>query len=882
MARYNAKDVEPRWRAAWAQAKAFKAADVPASGDTRPKAYVLEMFPYPSGKIHVGHSRNYAMGDVVARTRRMQGYDVLHPMGWDAFGMPAENAAMQRGVHPKAWTYDNIDAMRAQLKLLGISIDWDREFATCDPEYYEQQQRIFLKFLEKGLAYRKAAKVNWDPVDHTVLANEQVIDGKGWRSGAPVETRELEQWFFKITHYAEDLLAALDGLDRWPEKVRTMQAHWIGKSRGANVRFKFSAATPPPKTALDASGAPYDAIEVFPTRPDTLYGASFVAIAADHPLAKALAKRDRKLQTFQKKCAALGTSEEAIEKAEKLGYYTGLRVEHPLVPGWEIPVWAANFVLSTYGTGAIFGSPAGDQRDLEFARKYGLPVLPVVLPPNVKAEEHAITDEAYTGPGTIYNSDFLNGLDIDAAKAKVIERLEALEAGEGETVFRLRDWGVSRQRYWGCPIPVIRCPKCGVVPVPDDQLPVTLPEDVSFDKPGNPLLRHPTWKQVDCPECGGPAERETDTLDTFVDSSWYFARFCAPKAEAPVDKAATQHWMPVDQYVGGVEHAVLHLLYARFFTRAMMDCGLLDLDSPEPFAGLFTQGMVTHETYTSAEGEWLSPDEVELTDGGAVRVSDASPVKRGVLEKMSKSKRNVVDLESFVADYGADVARWFVLSDSPPERDVEWSAAGVEGAWRFVQKVWSVVDALPDAKLLAAEGLQPLKAADGVDGDALGVRKAAHKTILAVSDGVEQFRFNVAVANVHEFVSTLRKAESADSAAMRAARVEACGILARLIAPFMPHLAEECWARLGGTGFVSHAPWPQADQALTVEDTVLLPIQVNGKRRGELEAAKGAPLSAEDAEAQARDIPGVARALEGKTVRKVIVVPDRIINIVVQ
>ncbi len=871
MARYNAKEVEPRWRKAWAQADAFAPLDAP----DRPKAYVLEMFPYPSGKIHVGHSRNYAMGDVVARFRRMQGYDVLHPMGWDAFGLPAENAAIQRGVHPGPWTRQNITLMRAELELLGVSIDWSREFATCDADYYEHQQRIFLKFLEHGIAYRRSSKVNWDPVEHTVLANEQVIDGKGWRSGAPVETRELEQWFFNITRYAEDLRAALDGLERWPDKVRTMQANWIGKSEGARVTFAFCSATPPPK-GYDAPG-----VDVFTTRPDTLYGASFVAVAADHPLAKAIAKKDRKLKTFQKKCAALGTSEEAIETAEKLGYPLGVRVEHPLVPGWEIPVWAANFVLSTYGTGAIFGSPAGDQRDLEFARKYGLPVLPVVLPPNTTPDAHRIEGEAYTGPGTIINSDFLNGLSTDDAKAMVIKRLEAADAGEGQTTYRLRDWGVSRQRYWGCPIPIIHCDTCGAVPVPDADLPVVLPEDVDFSEPGNPLDRHPTWKNVACPICGGPARRETDTLDTFVDSSWYFARFCNPKAEAPVDKEACARWLPVDQYVGGVEHAVLHLLYARFFTRAMIDCGLLDLKDPEPFAGLFTQGMVTHATFKGADGAWLEPGDVTLADGAATDLK-GKPVTIGPAEKMSKSKRNVVPLGEFVADYGADVARWFVLSDSPPERDVEWSAGGVEGAWRFVQKVWSVVDALPSSDLLAAEGLAPLAAATEAGGAALDVRKAAHRAIAAVTDGVESFRFNVAVAQIHEFASVLRKAESADSAAMRAARVEACGILARLIAPFMPHLAEECWARLGGDGLVCHAPWPEADAALLVEDTVLLPIQVNGKKRGELQAAKGAALSVEDAEARARDVPGVARALEGKTVRKVIVVPDKIINIVAQ
>ncbi|MCG8443409.1 MAG: leucine--tRNA ligase [Caulobacterales bacterium] len=867
MSRYNAKEVEPKWRAAWSEARAFRACE-PEDAEGRAKYYVLEMFPYPSGKIHVGHSRNYAMGDVVARHRRMRGDNVLHPMGWDAFGLPAENAAMQRKVHPGAWTRENIKVMRGQLELLGLSIDWEREFATCDPEYYRQQQRIFLAFWEKGLAYRKSSKVNWDPVDHTVLANEQVIDGRGWRSGAPVETRELDQWFLKITAYADDLLTGIQELDRWPDKVRLMQENWIGKSRGAQVRFPFHPATPPPK---DYEG---DGLEVFTTRPDTLFGASFLAVAPDHELTKLLARKDRKLKTFVKKCAQLGTSEEAIEKADKLGYYTGLQVAHPLVPGWEIPVWVANFVLASYGTGAIFGSPAGDQRDLEFARKYGLSIKPVVLPPGADPEAHAITDEAYVGDGTIYNSEFLDGLSIEDAKTKVIDALEARGVGEGAITYRLRDWGVSRQRYWGCPIPVIHCAECGPQPVPDADLPVTLPEDVSFDQPGNPLERHPTWRDVACPVCGGPARRETDTLDTFVDSSWYQLRFASPRHEpAPLEPKATSYWLPVDQYVGGVEHAVLHLLYARFFTRAMRDIGLADMSEPEPFQGLFTQGMVTHETYQAGDGRWLSPGEVAERDGALVEIATTTPVARGGVEKMSKSKRNVVDLDEFVADFGADVVRWFVLSDSPPERDVEWSAAGVEGAWRFIQRIWSAVDAAPE------DAENPLHAPAGGQGPALELRRATHKTIAAVTDGAENFRFNVAVAAIHEFVNTLRRIEG-DAPGLEEAQAEARGVLARLIAPFLPHLAEECWERLGGEGFVCDAPWPEADPTLTSDDIVLLPIQVNGKKRGEIESEKGRKLSAADAESRARSVPGVARALEGLTVRKVIVVPDRIINIV--
>ena len=873
MSRYNAKEVEPKWRDAWETRDVFRALSSTEAGE-KPKAYILEMFPYPSGKIHVGHSRNYAMGDVVARHKRMLGFNVLHPMGWDAFGLPAENAAMKNNVHPGAWTRANIATMRDQLKLLGLSIDWSREFATCEPEYYVHQQRIFLKFWEEGLVTRRKAKVNWDPVDHTVLANEQVVDGRGWRSGALVEQRELEQWVFKITDYADDLLSAIDTLERWPEKVRIMQSNWIGKSRGARVRFPLHPASRPPK------GFEEDAIEVFTTRPDTLFGASFVAIAPDHPLTKALAaqKGQSALRKFIKTCAQLGTSEAAIESAEKLGHPTKLSVCHPLVPGWEIPVWVANFVLSTYGTGAVFGSPAGDQRDLEFARKYGLPIKPVVLPPNVDADDHVVGEEAYTGGGTLYNSEFLNGVSIDDGKARVIEELEQRGMGTGSTTFRLRDWGVSRQRYWGCPIPVIHCEDCGAVPVPDADLPVKLPEDVDFSEPGNPLARHPSWKHVPCPSCGKPALRETDTLDTFVDSSWYHLRFCSPhETDRPLDPAETAYWMPVDQYVGGVEHAVLHLLYARFFTRGIDKTGLADLPQPEPFAGLFTQGMVTHESFRSASDEWLAPFEVEERDGALVEIKTGKPVTRGAVEKMSKSKRNVVDLDAFVSDYGADVARWFVLSDSPPERDVEWTASGVEGAWRFVQRAWAIVDALPtDAPPPSA-----LPDLSGASGAALNLRKAAHKAVKTVSESIEGFRFNVAVAALYELAGILRKAESeADAPLMTEARAEAASLFARILAPFVPHLAEECWERIGGAGLVAEAEWPEADPALVMDNVVVLPIQVNGKKRGEIEAEKGVALSVEDAETKARSIASVAHALEGKTVRKVIVVPDRIINIV--
>jgi leucyl-tRNA synthetase len=854
MARYNPKDVEPKWRDAWAKADVFRA---PNASD-KPKYYVLEMFPYPSGRIHMGHVRNYAMGDVVARYKRARGFNVLHPMGWDAFGMPAENAAMERGVHPAGWTYDNIAAMREQLKLLGLSIDWSREFATCDPAYYGQQQRWFLKLLEKGLVYRKEAQVNWDPVDMTVLANEQVIDGRGWRSGAAVEKRKLTQWFLRITDYADALLEGLTTLERWPDKVRLMQENWIGKSMGLRLAFRW-AATPP--QGLESG------LEVYTTRPDTLFGAAFVGIAPDHPLAEQLAAADPKVAAFVAECRKGGTSEADIEAAEKLGRDTGLEVVHPFDPDWKLPVWIANFILMDYGTGAIFGCPAHDQRDLEFARKYGLPVQPVVLPPGEDPATFGVTDEAYVGPGSIFNSGFMDGLDVEAAKAAAIERVEKQQQGQGATVYRLRDWGVSRQRYWGAPIPVIHCEKCGVAPVPDEQLPVELPQDVAFDKPGNPLLRHPTWRHVACPSCGGPGERETDTLDTFVDSSWYFARFANPQHPEPIDKAAADYWLPVDQYIGGVEHAVLHLLYARFITRALKDEGMLSVS--EPFAGLFTQGMVTHETYRGPAGEWIEPAFVEVVGEGRRRaarhVETRAALEIGDIEKMSKSKKNVVDPEDMVEDYGVDAARLFVMSDSPPERDVQWTTGGIEGAGRFVQRVWAEFESQP------AGG--PEAAPDET------LRRATHKLVKAVTDSIEGFRFNSGIARLYEFLNVLKDFKT-DGAApgVLAARAEALSVFARLIAPFTPHLAEECWRAIGGDGMVVDAPWPHFDPALAEDAEVVMPVQVNGKRRGEVRAARDA--DAETVRALALADPAVSVHLAGLTVRKVIVVPGRIVNIV--
>ncbi|WGM32667.1 leucine--tRNA ligase [Brevundimonas sp. NIBR11] len=854
--RYDPKTAEPRQQARWADANAFVTKDT-----GRKKYYVLEMFPYPSGNIHMGHARNYVMGDVVARHKRAQGYDVLHPMGWDAFGMPAENAAMERGIHPKGWTYDNIANMRAQLKLLGLSLDWSREFATCDPEYYGKQQAWFLELYRRGLVYRRDGVVNWDPVDNTVLANEQVIDGRGWRSGALVEKRKLNQWFLRITDYADDLIDGLQTLEgRWPDKVRLMQENWIGKSKGATLWWDVVEV--PEALAGGPADGPnhaHDPIEVYTTRPDTLFGASFIALAPDHPLTKAIAEHRPDVADFIKICAQTGTSEADIEKAEKLGVDLGVRVQHPFDPAQTLPVWSANFVLSTYGSGAIFGCPAHDQRDLDFARKYDLPVTPVVKPDDADTIE--VGNEAYTGPGRIFNSRFLDGMDVEAAKAAAIAKIEALGQGKGATIYRLRDWGVSRQRYWGCPIPIVHCASCGVVEVPADQLPVILPDDVTFDVPGNPLDRHPTWKHVKCPSCGADAVRETDTLDTFVDSSWYFARFTDPNADAPINKDAADRWLAVDQYIGGVEHAVLHLLYARFITRALSDAGMLSVK--EPFAGLFTQGMVVHETYKSQNGNWLAPDQVEKRDGKWVDIELGQPVIVGDVEKMSKSKKNVVAPQEILETHGVDAGRLFVLSDSPPERDVQWTPGGVEGASRFVQRVWTLFDS-HDA---AAAGDPARDAA---------LLKETHKAIKAVSEGVEGFRFNSAIAKLYAFVATLRDFGGASGAA----RKEALSALARLVAPFTPHVAEEGWSRIGEAGMVLDAPWPVYDPSLAADDEVVLPIQINGKRRGEITMPRGADAKAVEAEALAN--PAVVAYLDAnsQSIRKVIVVPDRIVNLV--
>ncbi len=870
--RYNAREAEPRWQKIWEEREIYKT----RNDDPRPKYYVLEMFPYPSGRIHMGHVRNYAMGDVVARYMRAKGHNVLHPMGWDAFGLPAENAAAQNKIHPKNWTYENIATMKKQLKSMGLSLDWSREIATCDPEYYQHQQKLFLDFLKAGLVERKMSKVNWDPVDHTVLANEQVIDGRGWRSGALVEQRELTQWFFKITKFSEELLDAIDTLDRWPEKVRLMQKNWIGKSEGLLMRFMLAG---------NNEGA--SEVEVFTTRPDTLFGAAFVALAADHPLATEAAKKNPALAAFIEECKRTGTAQEAIDKAEKKGVDTGLRATHPFDPSWQLPVYVANFVLSGYGTGAVFGCPAHDQRDLEFARKYNLPVNPVVIPEGADPKTFAINDEAYVEDGKLANSRFLDGMTVEAAKEEVAKRLENETRGnrpvaKRQIQFRLRDWGISRQRYWGCPIPIIHCEKCGVVPVPDKDLPVKLPEDVSFDKPGNPLDHHPAWKHVKCPSCGGPARRETDTMDTFVDSSWYFLRFTAPDAPTPTDLKAEKHWMPVDQYIGGVEHAILHLLYSRFFTRAMKETGHASID--EPFKGLFTQGMVVHETYRKPDGTYASPAEIKIEMAGGERIVTLSKtgekIDVGPIEKMSKSKRNTVDPDDILSSYGADTARWFMLSDSPPDRDVIWTEEGVQGATRFVQRLWRLTNDI--AELAAPSGAsKPAQFSDA----ATAVRKHAHAALKNVSEDIERLRFNRAIAQVYQATNALTDAAAkAKEAGKQAAGDlawafrEAGEILVRLAAPMMPHLAEECWAALGHKTLAAEQPWPVLEKALLVEETITLPVQVNGKKRADVTVPRNAGNP--EIEAAVLALEPIQRELGNRAPKRVIIVPQRIVNVV--
>jgi leucyl-tRNA synthetase len=870
--RYNAREAEPRWQKVWDGRGIFAT----RNDDPRPKYYVLEMFPYPSGRIHMGHVRNYTMGDVLARFMRARGHNVLHPMGWDAFGLPAENAAMERRIPPRAWTYQNIAAMKAQLQSMGLSLDWSREFATCDPSYYKHQQKMFLDFMRAGLAEREQRKVNWDPVDLTVLANEQVIDGRGWRSGAVVEQREMNQWVFKITKYSQELLDALDTLDRWPDKVRLMQRNWIGRSEGLLIRFALDPSTTP---------AGETEVKVFTTRHDTLFGAKFLGVAPDHPLAQAAAAKNPALAAFIAECKRHGTAQAIIDTQEKLGFDTGIKAVHPFDPTWTLPVYVANFVLMEYGTGAIFGCPAHDQRDLDFVNKYGLGNTPVVCPPDVDPTSFVITDVAFVDEGRMINSRFLDGMTIEQAKDDVAKKLETemrggAPVGERQVNFRLRDWGISRQRYWGCPIPVIHCGTCGVVPVRDADLPVALPEDATFDKPGNALDHHPTWKHVACPQCGGNASRETDTMDTFVDSSWYFARFTDPWNEgAPTTRAVVDRMLPVDQYIGGVEHAILHLLYSRFFTRAMKLTGHIGIE--EPFAGMFTQGMVVHETYRKQDGGWVTPAEIRIEGVGEARratlIETGEEVKIGSIEKMSKSTRNTVDPDDIIGEYGADVARWFVLSDSPPDRDVIWTEEGVQGSWRFVQKLWRLVGEAADIAPAGTAG------APEDPGAILALRKAAHGALAKVTDEIPKLRFNRCVAHVYELSNSLQAALAAaknggGGPAYAAAVHEAIEIMVLLFSPMMPHLAEECWAALGHKTLIAEAAWPKVEESLLVEDTVTLPVQVNGRKRAEVTVPRNAGNA--EVERAVLELEAVRRALEGKPPKKVIVVPQRIVNVV--
>ncbi|MBE2192063.1 MAG: leucine--tRNA ligase [Alphaproteobacteria bacterium] len=845
--RYNIREVEEKWRKAWEDRNVFHVTE----NSSKKKYYVLEMFPYPSGRIHMGHVRNYSLGDVVARYRTAQGYNVLHPMGWDAFGLPAENAAIERNAHPKDWTYENIVAMKVQLKQMGLSIDWDREVTTCAPDYYKHEQKMFLDFLKEGLAYRKEMIVNWDPVENTVLANEQVVDGKGWRSGAAVERKKLNQWSLKITDYAEELLEAIKTLDRWPDKVRIMQENWIGKSQGCRFTFNVTDSA--------------ETLDVFTTRPDTLFGASFAAMAADHPLAQKLCDGKDGYKEFVAQCQAMGTSEAAIEQAEKIGFNTGYFVDHPFVEGKKLPIYLANFILMDYGTGAIFGCPAHDQRDFDFATKYSLEIIQVVAPADGSKVELPYTDD-----GLLVNSDFMNDMSMTDAKAAAIAKMESMKRGKGITQYRLRDWGISRQRYWGCPIPIIYCDDCGTVPVPENQLPVELPYDVSFDKPGNPLTHHPTWKHVQCPSCGKNATRETDTFDTFFESSWYFARYTDPKNDGigfAKDKAA--YWLPVDQYIGGVEHAVLHLLYSRFFTRALSKCGYMD--TPEPFAGLYTQGMINHMTYKDRDGKWIYPKDVMKDENGnwIMATGNHEPVTAGRVEKMSKSKRNTIDPQDILDSYGADAARLFILSDSPPDRDLEWTEAGLGGAWRFINRLYSMITEKKDFALTKAQGA-PSDAAKKL-------QQKAHQTIHAVAQSIEAFHMNKAVAKLRELSNAIEefKPESDDDAPFYREAIE---YLVRGLNPMAPHLTEELWSELGHKTLLVQTPWPDINPEFLIADTATIAIQINGK----LKATIQLPMDTiqEDAEKAALEDDTIARALDGKTIRKVIVIPNRIVNVV--
>jgi len=834
MNKVDVKKIDKKWQDFWKNNK-----KVLKDTDKKKKYYCLEMFPYPSGKIHMGHVRNYAIGDVLARYKSMLGFNVLHPMGWDSFGMPAENAARENNLDPKEWTKKNIATMKNQLQSLGLSIDWDLEISTCDEEYYKHQQSLFIDFFNKGLVVRKETYVNWDPVDKTVLANEQVINGRGWRSNAVVERKKLSQWFFNISKFSDELLNDLDDLNQWPEKVKLMQKNWIGKSVGCEIDFEIK----------DQKN-----VKIFTTRPDTIFGATFLALSVDHPLCKNFEKR-KDFIDFKKKASQVGTTEEAIANAEKIGFDTGFVASHPFIKGKSIPVFIANFILMDYGTGAIFGCPAHDQRDLDFAKKYKLEIIQVVKSNNVV--ENNKKDKAYDGDGKLINSDFLNNLSVNDAKQKIIEEIEKRKIGNKKISFRLKDWGISRQRYWGCPIPMIYLKDGTVVPVDKSELPIKLPDNVDLNTKGNPLENHPNWKITKCKKTGESAIRETDTLDTFVDSSWYFVRFCSPKLkEKPFDEKSLSYWMPVDQYIGGVEHAILHLLYSRFFMRAIA-LSNEKVKIKEPFKGLFTQGMVCHETYKNKEGKWLSPEEISKIEKSKIIIGPA--------EAMSKSKKNVVDPESMINIYGADAIRWFMLSDSPPDRDIQWSNEGVAAAHRFVQRVW-----------LLNENILKRKEAKVSEKEEKNLLTKTNKYIHKITNLIEKFQLNVAIATIYEAIRFFE--ENLTKNVKNQILLQSQANLMKVLMPFMPHLSCECISKIEGENFYSTIEWPKVEKSLLVEEEVIIVVQVNGKKRGLFSTKKD--TAEQEAIDRAKKIENIEKNLKNKKIIKKIFVKNKIVNFI--
>mgnify|MGYP006076215361 CR=1 FL=1 len=829
MSSYDHSIIEAKWQKHWQDNNLFNV----TVDKEKPKYYILEMLPYPSGKLHMGHVRNYSIGDALARVKRAMGFNVLHPMGWDSFGLPAENAAIENKTHPLKWTIENIKEMRNGLKSIGLSYDWNREVTTCFPEYFKHEQKIFLDFLENDIAYQKESFVNWDPVDNTVLANEQVVDGRGWRSGAIVEKKKLRQWFLRISDYVEELLPSNSDLKNWPEAVRSIQEKWIGKSKGALIEFSIKNQE--------------NKLEVFTTRADTLFGASFIAVSPYHPLVSSIKKTDDVIR-FISQCDKMGTAEEAIETAEKEGILTELKAVHPFTKEL-LPVYIANYVLMDYGTGAVFGCPAHDVRDHEFALKYKLPIIPVINP----EEEWDYNAKPYIGDGKLYNSDFLNNLSIGQAKKLSITKLHELNSGKSQTSYRLRDWGISRQRFWGCPIPIIYCNDCGTVPVPESELPVILPEDISFEKPGNPLNNHPSWKHVNCPKCAKKATRETDTFDTFFESSWYFMRYCSPKmANHFAEKEELNYWMPVDQYIGGIEHAAMHLLYARFFTKAMKKCKMLDFD--EPFSALMTQGMVLHATYKDKNGKWLYPEEA----------ATQSNVTLGRVEKMSKSKKNTISPEDIITKYGSDTARLFMLSDSPPEKDFEWTDNGAEAASKYLNKLWRFIDEF-----------SVMKAGKPIDHEK--TKRKVHKLLQHISDAYQTLSLNVAVAGIRELsnlIFTIPKTPENHTVIKESLEILIC-----LLLPATPHIAEELWKKIGNTQSLDLVSWPKADPNLLIDNMANIAVQVKGKLRGTLEVPVN--ISKEELEKIALALPNVEKFIDGAEIKKIIIIPGKIVNIVI-